>query len=89
MSAKWLFTFKHFIFPLLPLLTHSALVYWSKSTITSLTSTNQAGAIFNAKLGMNCTRYAGAKYLSSTAQNPRNVGAGAKQIIDPSLISIV
>ena len=26
MSAKWLFTFKHFKFPLLPLLTHSALV---------------------------------------------------------------
>ena len=24
MSAKWLFTFKHFKFPLLPLLTHSA-----------------------------------------------------------------
>ena len=26
MSAKWLFTFKHFKFPLLPLLTHSALI---------------------------------------------------------------
>ena len=25
MSAKWLFTFKHFKFPLLPLLTHSAM----------------------------------------------------------------
>ena len=25
MSAKWLFTFKHIKFPLLPLLTHSAL----------------------------------------------------------------
>ena len=27
MSAKWLFTFKHFKFPLLPLLTHSALIW--------------------------------------------------------------
>ena len=27
MSAKWLFTFKHFKFPLLPLLTHSAMVH--------------------------------------------------------------
>ena len=26
MSAKWLFTFKHFKFPLLPLLTHSAML---------------------------------------------------------------
>ena len=25
MSAKWFFTFKHFKFPLLPLLTHSAM----------------------------------------------------------------
>ena len=25
MSAKWLFTFKHIKFPLLPLLTHSAM----------------------------------------------------------------
>ena len=26
MSAKWVFTFKHFKFPLLPLLTHSAMI---------------------------------------------------------------
>ena len=32
MSAKWLFTFKHFIFSLLPLLTHSAMI-WNKEDI--------------------------------------------------------
>ena len=38
MSAKWLFTFKHFKFPLLPLLTHSALVTCpGTSNLASLT----------------------------------------------------
>ena len=30
MSAKWLFTFKHFKFPLLPLLTHSAVAMFQR-----------------------------------------------------------
>ena len=38
MSAKWLVTFKHFKFPLLPLLTHSALVTCpGTSNLASLT----------------------------------------------------
>ena len=50
--------------------------------------------IFDAKLGMNCAiysdtkmnckKYSGAKYLSCTPQNPRNVRDGAKQIKEPT-----
>ena len=34
MSAKWLFTFKHFKFPLLPLLTHSAMICHTSYLLT-------------------------------------------------------
>ena len=45
MSAKWLFTFKHFKFPLLPLLTHSALltiapVFWETIEKPSMSMVN-------------------------------------------------
>ena len=36
----------------------------------------------------NCTRCSGATYLASTPQNPRNVRDGAKQIKEPSHVSI-